>query len=476
MEQPPFTPETGLLLLAAYAFAAFALGWLASAGREATKAEFLVASRNLGTWSSAFSIAATWIWAPALFIAAEEAYTRGFVGLFWFTVPNVACLIIFGFFAERMRERLPEGYTLSHYVRQRFSPRVQRLYWVELIGLATCSFAVQLLAGGLVVSALTGIPFVWVTLAFAAIALSYSLFSGLRGSVATDVAQLAVIFLIGVVVIPWAVAQAGLSTVPSGYAGLSGEYRSLWAGAGSKTAWSFGIPVTLGLLAGPFGDQSFWQRAFATEQRHVRRAFTRGALLFAVVPLLMSLLGFVAAGSGWETANPELIAVETVRRLLPTWVLLPLTVLLLSGLASTLDSNLCAIASLVGHDMTPEGASGVRMARFAMTLLAVGGVCIANVPGMQILYLFLFYGTLRAATLLPTALSLTNLRLSERGVFWGILAAFCLGLPVFAWGNFQKLPEIALIGSLTTVLLSGACALFWPGPQTRHTESRKPAG
>lgn len=45
--------------------------------------KFCVGNRNTGWMASALSIAATWIWAPALFTSTENAYTKGFAGLFW---------------------------------------------------------------------------------------------------------------------------------------------------------------------------------------------------------------------------------------------------------------------------------------------------------------------------------------------------------------------------------------------------------
>ena len=57
--------------------------------REQTKAEFLVANRTAPWLLTAFSMAATWVWAPSMFTAAEKAYTQGFAGVFWFVVPNV---------------------------------------------------------------------------------------------------------------------------------------------------------------------------------------------------------------------------------------------------------------------------------------------------------------------------------------------------------------------------------------------------
>ena len=41
-----------------------------------TKEEFLVANRSMPWLLTAFSMAATWVWAPSMFVASEKAYTR----------------------------------------------------------------------------------------------------------------------------------------------------------------------------------------------------------------------------------------------------------------------------------------------------------------------------------------------------------------------------------------------------------------
>ena len=73
-------------------------------------------------------------------------------------------------------------------------------------------------------------------------------------------------------------------------------------------------------------------------------------------------------------------------------------------------------------------------------------------------YLFLFYGTLRASTLLPTVMTLLGKKLTGKGVFVGVLTALCVGLPIFAYGNLAGLPAVKAAGSLTTVLSSGIVA------------------
>ena len=113
------------------------------------------------------------------------------------------------------------------------------------------------------------------------------------------------------VLVGWSVFEAGgLSIVAAGLGGKSGTYMNLLSADSLELALTFGIPVTIGLLAGPFGDQSFWQRAFATERRHVKSAFIWGAVIFAMVPLVMSQLGFIAAGSGLDVHDPATVNLE----------------------------------------------------------------------------------------------------------------------------------------------------------------------
>ena len=128
--------------------------------------------------------------------------------------------------------------------------------------------------------------------------------------------------------------------------------------------------------------------------------------------------------------------------------------MVISGLLSTVDSNLCAAASL-----TSDYGWGIREAKSAMLLLLALGIGIANIPGLTVTHLFLFYCTLRATTLLPTVMTLAGKRLTGTGVFAGIVTSFCIGLPVFAYGNLNNLSIWKTAGSLLTVFLSGAVAL-----------------
>jgi len=455
------TALQGFGLLATYSAMVFLVAWAFARG-EQTKESFLVANRNVGEWRAAFSIASAWIWAPALFVSAQKAYENGWVGLFWFLVPNALCLVIFSYFAKLMREKAPNGFTLSEYMLTRYSKRVHNAYLFQQIGLLACCLAVQLLAGGKIVATITGIPFFWVTVILAAIAVSYSILFGLRASVVTDFFKMLFIFVIGATLIPWALKMSGgLEVLKAGLYGKTGTFTSLFSGDGAALFWSFGLSTTIGLIAGPFGDQAFWQRGFAVRKEKVAGAFIKGALIFSLVPLMMSALGFIAAGANLEVKDPSIVNVEAILHLLPAWAVIPFILMIISGLVSALDSHLTAISSIGGHDLSKragkEGRS-LSFARTSMIFLMVAAIWIANIPGIQVLYLFMLYGTLRSSTLLPTVMTLLSDRLTEKGIFWGIVSSIAIGLPIFAYGNYHQITPMIVSGSLITLFTSGAVA------------------
>ena len=105
------TPQTGYILMISYGLFMFGLSYFYLKGSK-TNTNFLVADRKVGFMKSGFSTAATWIWAPALFIASQKAYQQGLPGVFWFTFPNILCLCIFAYFAHYLRKKFKRDASL----------------------------------------------------------------------------------------------------------------------------------------------------------------------------------------------------------------------------------------------------------------------------------------------------------------------------------------------------------------------------
>jgi urea-proton symporter len=437
-----------------------------------TKEGFLLANRKVGWILGGFSIASSWIWAPALFVSVQVAYQMGLAGIFWFTLPNVLALLIFAIFAPRIRARLPEGYTFTQYIKYRLkSDRVHKVFLFPYLFYQLMAVVVQLYAGGSLLSLFTGIPLVTIMLILAVMVLVYTLISGFQASIVTDFVQLGLIYLIGIIILPftWYVA-GGAGAISAGFYGMQ-NIKSIFD---PGVAFSFGIVTSIGLLAGSISDQSNWQRAFAVKEGEVVKAFVFGSILFAIVPIALSTLGFLAANPNLNIILPQgvdvsMIGVQTVATLLPSWAVSLFVIMLLAGLSSALDAGLSAFSSLWVTDVvkkTQTNNEAIKTARFSMVGVTVLGFLVSlgavYIPHFGLQQLWWIFNTIAACVMVPTILSLYWDRLSERGVFWGVLVAFVVGVPVFIYSNIIDKPVWILGASLFIVSISALFSLIIP--------------
>ena len=163
---------------------------------------------------------------------------------------------------------------------------------------------------------------------------------------------------------------------------------------------------------------------------------------------------------GFQSTDTSVLNFELIRLMFPAWAMVPFIFMIVSGLLSTIDSNLCAVSSLT-TDIFKQ--NNVMITKGAMVVLLLFGIVVANIPGLTVTHLFLFYGTLRSSTLLPTVFTLVGKNLKAKAVAVGIIIAMVAGLPVFAYGNIMGIAVFKTAGSLITVLTSGIIAVLLSG-------------
>lgn len=493
------TASQGYLLLAVYGVFMIAITYFFARWKKYRSIQgFLVAGRNVNWWLGATSIAASWIWAPALFVSVQFAYQQGLPGIFWFTFPNIIALLIYIWLAPKIREKMPYGFTLPQYIKHRLqSEKVHKIYLFPYFFYQLMAVTVQLFAGGGLISLLTGIPFVNAMLIMAAIVLIYSFISGLESSIVTDFVQFLLIVVGVAVVIPWTISMAGgWSAINAGLGGVSGNFRNIFD---PGVAFSFGIVTAIGLIAGAISDQQYWQRAFAIKKENLVKSFAFGAVMFGIIPVALSSLGFLAANTSLGISLPQgvdvsMIGIATVSQFLPVGAIALFVVMLLSALFSTLDSGLNAASSLYVTDVmkytdrekailqkTNEGLTlapdeekiqkeldnrGVKNSRWAMFGITFLGFLVAlaanYIPGFGLKHLWWIFNTIAACVVVPTILSLYWSRLDARGVFWGVLTAFVVGVPLFIYGNVIDKPVWIVGASLFIIAVSTGFCLAMP--------------
>ncbi|MCK4664004.1 MAG: hypothetical protein KAT68_14140 [Bacteroidales bacterium] len=495
------TQGQGYLFLAIFAIVMIALTLLVSRNKlwTGTQIGFLKAGSKVPWGIGAFSIAASWLWAPALFVSVQKSYELGLPGMFWFTFPNIIALVIFAWLAPKIRKRLPGGYTLPDWIRYRFKDeRIHKIYLFIYFWYQVMAVTIQIFVGGLLISFFTGIPLNYVMIILIVIGLSYSLISGLRASIVTDFLQMIMIFGVGIIIIPWTVSSGGgWEAVEKGFGGLANNSNIFDWGV----VYSFGIVTSIGLIAGSISDQQYWQRSFAIKKNHLIKSFVLGGILFGIVPLALSVLGFMGANPDLGVQMPEgvqlpMIGVAVVGKLLPTWAAVLFIIMLMSGLSSTLDSGFAAGASLWAIDSVrlsktekevlrkerldlelSNEEEKIRIeldhktpqrARQAMVGLALIGLIVAllveYIPGFGLDKLWWVFNAIASMALVPTILGLYWDKLSARGVLLGFIGSF-IGILGFIWGNAIGNTNLIVFSAVFILVISLVMNLSFPSKE-----------
>lgn len=456
-------------LFGLFGLAMIGLVWLKT-HQERHADGFLVADRNVGTWQGAFSIAVSWVWAPAVFICSLQAYTKGLPGIFWFTAPNIICFFVFAAVAVRLRKLMPDGYTLPDFIWQRFegSRPVHIAFLIIAFGFQISAIIINAVAGGTLLHLASGIDIQMAIGGMVLVALAYSLFGGLKASVFTDVIQMLMILVFGFILVPWAIFKAGgIDSLTNGLAGISGEYGNLFH---PWIAYTMGIPLTISLIAQPISDQMFYQRALAVKKENIVPVFVRGGLIFGLVPIVLSLLGFVgvtlAKTQGLVIDDPQMVAPVVIAALLPNFALYLFILMAFAGLCSTMDSAFCGMSALGSVDIfkryrntNPTDKQLLASARAFMLIGALIGGAIALLQP-KLLWMVFIIGALTSSGLVPTLVSLFWERITAKDVFVAMVLSLVLTAPLSVYANITENPHLIVISSMSGIVISGLICML----------------
>lgn len=350
------------------------------------------------TFVLAASIAATWVWAPAIFVSSNIAHTKGIVGLLWFLIPNALTLVLFGYLVSKVQEEY-RSHTFKSLFRELNGQK--RLHAITSLILLVCSTVVQLIGIHTLLSEWFGLSKIVSCIGVSATALALVYHQGLKSCILTDVGKYCLMLMVGVVC-------AILS--------YTGTFNV--EGVASKgildTTLSFGLITAIGLLSAPYVDQTFWQRVFCIDRDKIVKTFSLAAIMFAVIPLLFGLCGIMATGDNWTIAtafkSPVMQCV--------------LGIGVFSALLSTLDSNLCAISSLA-YSIKSNEKDNIYYGRISMFMLLALSSIVFLATDITITALFLLYGTIRTCAAIPTILVILK-RFSATRLFYSTLLAMVL--------------------------------------------------
>ncbi len=376
-----------------------ALGAWASK-KQKSAADFYVGGRRFGTLTITATQMASAFGGGMLIAHVGLGYAYGFAELVYMAALSTGVLLLMLLAARWLRSQ--DFYTTTDWmVHQYGKSRALRSITSGVAMLVTLSWWIsQPIAAGKVLHAYTGLPVELGIVVAGLVVVVYTMTGGIIAVAYTDLAQLGLMVLGMVVLLPLAWTEAGGWSAIS--AAVPPQNLTPWA-PGKAVVWGW----VLAVLPGQMVLQVYHQRIFAARNERVAR---RGLLYLALSCLLAgawaTLLGLALRTLNPSLADPDAAMIWCVRELLHPAVAMVVLGAIMAAIVSTADSALHSTSACITRDfyqgfLRPD-ATDAQVLRFSKWTIAALGLVgmIAGILLPSIIAVLVLGYTLTASGLL----------------------------------------------------------------------------
>ena len=447
-----------LAVVAIYAIVLMSLAqWVSreKAGHEKDSSDYFLAGRSLPWWAIGASLIAANISAEQIIGMSGSAWVMGIaIGAYEWMAAITLVIVGKWLLPVFLKHKI---YTMPQFLEERFDHRVRNvmaMFWLGIYVFVNLTSILWL--GALAVETVTGVGLTTGMIALAAFAVAYSLYGGLKAVALTDIIQVTLLVLGGILI-----AIIALNEVSGGQGTVAGFQMLL-----EKTPERFDLIFTkdsphymslpgISVLVGGMWimNLSYWgfnqyiiQRALAAKStQEAQKGIMFAAFLKMLMPLIIVLPGVAAA-----ILAPDLIAPDraypTVMNLLPVGILGLVFAALIAAIISSLASMMNSISTIFTMDLYRHFAGGEKSER---QLVTVGRI--VSLSAMVIALIL-------AKPLLGNFKEAFQYIQEFTGLFTpGICALFLLG---FFWKKTTA--NAALATAIGSAVFSVAFKLLWP--------------
>lgn len=324
----------------------------------------------------------------------------------------------------------------------------------------------QLVGAGLLVTAITGLPYTSVVWIIGCVFILYTTIGGLVSVAWTDLLQGVVMVLSVCMALGYMVYdQGGITAINQNFAALDSALVS--PTGGGTLSWLVIGATFLAFFGTIFTEQDMLIRIAAT--RNVRTAkihiAAAGVILSVFYSLLIILGGATAValiGNGLAVDNPDAAFPTLITNYVPTGIGVVIILGVMSAILSTTDTRLHAIGMTVARDIysyfRPEADEQrlMRVSRTATIVLGLTATAAAMDPPGTIITLYGFRAVLlTSAFFIPVYVAIFWTRLDGRAVLAAIIAGALAGLGTEVMGgSLGPVPSTFCgVGAAVTLLL-----------------------
>jgi len=377
-----------LLVLAVYAVGIFALAQYVSrgkAGETKDATDYFLASKSLPWWAIGASLIAANISAEQIVGMSGSGYAIGLAIASYEWMAALTLLIVGAFFLPIFLRN--EIYTMPQFLEKRFGGgirTVMALFWLALYVLVNLTSILWL--GSIAVTTITGVDQMSALAGLGIFAYVYSVSGGLKAVALTDIVQVSLLVLGGLIITALTLGKIGGGDIVGGFhrlvAQAPGRFQMILHPDNPHYKELPGLAVLVGGMW--IANLSYWgfnqyiiQRALAAKSiREAQTGILFAAGLKLIMPMIIVLPGIAAVLLAPGLAKPDQ-AYPTMMRLLPPGLLGLVFAALVAAVVASTASKINSIATIFTLDLYAKRQPGRTQGELVRVGRIAGGVAVA---------------------------------------------------------------------------------------------------
>ncbi len=449
-----------LAVVVAYAIGIFGLAqWVSrdKAGHAKDSSDYFLASKSLPWWAIGASLIAANISAEQIVGMSGSGYAIGLAIASYEWMAALTLLIVGKYFLPIFLKN--EIYTMPQFLEQRYGPRIRTLmavFWLGLYVFVNLTSIIWL--GSIAVNQVAGVDQDYALIGLGVFALLYQLRGGLKAVALTDIVQVTLLVLGGLIIAAITLGQIGNGSIIAGFGELMrrvpDHFQMILPPSNPHYQELPGIAVLVGGMW--IANLSYWgfnqyiiQRALAAKNLgEAQKGIIFAAYLKLLMPAIIVLPGIAAVVLAPHLAKPDQ-AYPTMMRLLPPGILGLVFAALIAAIIASTASKINSIATIFTLDLyakrrglasRAEDGSGDAAAERHLVLVgrlcAVAAIVLAMITARPLLgksdqafqYIQEYTGFFTPGIVVIFLLGLFWKRATETGALAAAVTSFALSL------------------------------------------------
>jgi len=397
---------------------------------------YLVANRNIGTFSLTTSLVASALGSWILFGPASAATWGGIGAVIGYALGTAFPLFILIYLGEKFRKLYPKGKSLIEVIRLRFGKKLFKLILFLTIFYMFVFLVAEVTAVSILINYIAGTK-LWITaLIVIASSLAYILYGGLRVSIFTDNIQFVVFIILLLIAFNYLI-SFNLSEFNFEFIK---ENKPILLSYKYLPNYTAGLTFFIAVAATNLFHQGNWQRVYSAKNNYVlKKSLIISFLIIIPIIFFMGFSGLVAASSNLKVV-PDLAFFSLLIKEQTLMLSVIIIFLAISLTVSSVDTLINAISSIViidGNKILNFKGNYFKLSKYIVILLCSIAFIVAS-KGLSILYLFLLADLFCCAAVLTVFYGFYDKKFSEKNGYVSIIIGLFIGLLLFPSPDFSK--------------------------------------